>query len=61
MYYKKKTNWMENVEKFKFFINIQHRNSAKNNLQKLITNGVIHDSPNYILKEKAKYLNDVFF
>jgi hypothetical protein len=43
------------------FLNLQHRNATKNNLLKLVTNdGGTHDSPNYILKEEAKYFKHLF-
>ena len=45
----------------KFFLNLQHRNAHKNNLQKLVTvDGVIYDSLNYILKEEANYFRQMF-
>ena len=44
----------------KFFY-LQHRDATKNNLLKLVTNDrVNHDSPNYILKEEAKYFKHMF-
>nr|QCF47480.1 putative RNA-dependent DNA polymerase [Erythrocytic necrosis virus] len=40
----------------KFFLNLQYRNTLKNNLQKLVTEDrVIYDSPNDILREEANY------
>ena len=40
---------------------IQHRNATKNNVLKLVTNdGVMHDSPNDILKEEVKYFKNMF-
>jgi hypothetical protein len=45
----------------KAFFNLQYRNTTKENVLKLATNdGVIHDSPNYILKEEVKYLKNMF-
>ena len=45
----------------KFFLNLQYRNTNKNNLQKLVTeDGVIYDSPNYILKEESNYFRQMF-
>ena len=57
IYYKNKANCVEYGEKCtKFFMNLQYSNANKNNLQKLVTeDGVIYDSPNYILKEEASY------
>ena len=56
IYYNNKENWMEYGEKCtKLFFNLQHRNATQTFLLKLVINdGVIRDSPNYILKDIFK-------
>jgi hypothetical protein len=44
----------------KFFFNHQHGNTTPKNVLKLVTNdGVTHDSPNNIMKEEVKYINNI--
>ena len=49
------------MEYKKLFLNFQYRNANNKNLQKLVAeDGVIYDSPNYILKEEANYFRQMF-
>jgi hypothetical protein len=57
----KQTGWNMRKNAKKELSNLQQRNATKYVLLKLFTNdGVPHDSPNDILKEKVEYFKNMF-